>query len=271
MWYLRKTCLISVALLLGLLLQALGIVQAAEPGFVIDHATIDNTDKLIPIVWLNKARNLDICFGHHSVGSNLLDGLDALSNSLPERYKLAIVDNVPASWFDSNGGVAGYEIGENENPQSKLRDFSRLITARGVGQHAGVAGVKFCFVDIGGGADVSKLWNSCRSTMEGLENAYPKVRFIWFTCPITSSDNAKRNAYNSLVRSYCRSKGKILFDIADIESYDAKGNLCKNASGPSLCKNYSEDGEHPDSEDGKKRLARAWWWMMARLAGWGGQ
>ena len=84
---------------------------------------------------------------------------------------------------------------------------------------------------------------------------------------------------------------KPLFDVADIESHDPNGNPCyDNRDGvaynngntsenypddglniPAICPQYTTevDGGHLGSvSDGKIRIAKAFWVLMAEIAGW---
>ncbi len=84
------------------------------------------------------------------------------------------------------------------------------------------------------------------------------------------------------MRNYVRAnKSRILFDYADILSYDDTG--VQNTTSwdghtfPTIADDnmldidgsYAEDGDHI-GERGAVRLAKAQWWMLARIAGWNG-
>jgi len=252
----------------SVVLMCLWASLASADGIVIDRSCVDETDRSIPQEFLDKARRLDLIFGHQSVGGNVLDGLSALAEKDGKRYAVERVEDPAAEWFDDHEGWGDFFAGENENPASKCEAFRSKMVDDGLGKHVAVASVKLCWIDFAGKkGEAEKIFAGYRDTMEILEKAFPKVKFIWWTAPLKTEDNPTRAAYNRLVRDHCRAKGKILFDIADIESRTAAAPEPKS---PVLLAEYAEDEGHLN-ETGRLRAARAWWWLMARLAGWDGK
>jgi hypothetical protein len=98
-------------------------------------------------------------------------------------------------------------------------------------------------------------------------------------------DGSRLQENNQMVRDYALANGKILFDFEDIESYDPDGvyhapteadfeagcSWCQSYcdSHPAYCANLDqiEDCAHTHPLYCKMK-ANAFWWMMARLAGW---
>jgi len=125
--------------------------------------------------------------------------------------------------------------------------------------------------------------------MDQLERDYPQVVFIYMTGHLDGTGEAGNlHARNDQIRAFCRSNNKILYDFADIESYDPDGNEyltqyaddgcnyemqghAKNwadewcLANPDQCSLYSCAHSNALNCDQK---ARAFWCMMARLAGW---
>jgi uncharacterized repeat protein (TIGR01451 family) len=100
--------------------------------------------------------------------------------------------------------------------------------------------------------------------------------------------DGRLNQRNEQIRAYCRANNKVLFDFADIESYDPDGayfldrgasddcsyvggnwadEWCAANAGDPLCASCS--CAHSRALNCNLK-ARAFWWMLARIAGWDG-
>jgi hypothetical protein len=63
------------------------------------------------------------------------------------------------------------------------------------------------------------------SLMSGLEIDYPNVTFVYMTGHVDGSGlTGNLHIRNEQIRVYCNSNNKVLFDFADIESYDPDGS-----------------------------------------------
>jgi hypothetical protein len=258
-------------------------------AIVIDHTTVDAS--VIPVAYLDKARRFDVVFQHKSVGINITDGLKALASGDATRYKVNIVgypywwsddsgshDGVPptASWYTTHDGIASWGNGTNSQAATKTEAFDDLMRS-GYGEVVQVALMKFCFNEVWSGTG-QQTWDLYRPVMTGLIRDYPNVTFIWMTMPMAFADKADdgndygRPTYdfNNLVRAHVAQNGGYLFDIADIERYGRDGKTCSDSKGyPAICSDWAVSSSDVHlSEAGSARAANAWWYLMARVAGW---
>jgi hypothetical protein len=68
--------------------------------------------------------------------------------------------------------------------------------------------------------------NTYLNTMNGLENDYPNIVFVYMTGHLDGTgEDGNLRARNNQIREYCRTNEKVLFDFADIESYDPDGTF----------------------------------------------
>lgn len=125
-----------------------------------------------------------------------------------------------------------------------------------------------------------------------LQNGYP-TRVFFTTGPVDGNSNRGENGYQrSIKHNYIKnfvsnSADYVLFDYADILCYSDAGDEqtlnWTDFGGVSrtfqfihvdnmldLDGSYTEDGDHI-GQRGALRLAKALWWMLARMAGWDGQ
>jgi hypothetical protein len=116
-----------------------------------------------------------------------------------------------------------------------------------------------------------------------------KVFIYWTTSLARGIGNDVATSFNNQMRQYAVANDKPLFDVADILSHTPDGRPCyDNRDGvPYLTENYPDDGinypaicqEYTTETDGghlgrvsagKIRVAKAFWVLMARIAGWDG-
>ena len=139
--------------------------------------------------------------------------------------------------------------------------------------------------------------NTYLNAMDSLEKQNPQIKFIYMTGHLDGSGtDGNLNQRNNQIRKYCVENSKTLFDFADIESFDPDGNSFLELNADDACR-YDSNGDgkrdanwadqylarHPDHNIKLPGSAahthplngalkgRAFWWMLARLAGWNGQ
>jgi hypothetical protein len=215
---------------------------AGAQGIVADHTATALAS--IPDSALPAAVNLRLLVRHASVGGNINSGLDALE-TLNAKYDRA-------RWIFQSRGNPGW--------QAKVDDLVAQTALYSSSYE--VLTMKFCYID----TDASFPYY--RDKMLQLEIDYPTKRFVWWTMPIETTSDAGRQAFNDSVRTFARTSGKVLFDIADIEAYNTAGQKRTDGSGYEIMwPEWTSDGGHL-SGAGAQRVASALWWLMARLGGW---
>ena len=225
---------------------------------------------------IEKAKRLfQVWYGHTSHGSQITSGMSAM-NRPPFIYSRS-GDGDSLQYIETGG-----DLGHNGD------DAWEKATRR--------------YLDGGGKANVI-MWSWCGgasdntpegiakylSMMDKLEADYPGRIFIYMTGHLDGSgENGNLHRMNNLIREYCKKNGKVLFDFADIESFDPSGNsfLDKNAddgcnwrSGSQrgnwardwLAKNPNHGIDLPSSAAHTEPLngalkARAFWVLLAKLA-----
>ena len=279
----RLIPLVSIVLILG--------SAVAADAIIADHRAFQDFDK-IPPYWIEKAKELTLHYAHTSHGSQIVDGI-LLLETLDRRFSVAVRENVseglPA--LETPPALRIYDGNPNETyiePDDYWDGAAGLTRTRAV-----AATGKYNF----------SMWSWCGQqssnskattqryldNLNQLETEFPAMRFIYMTGHTDGSDlTGTLNKRNEQVRLYCRTNGKVLFDFADIESYDPGGNYYLDIGTTDNC-DYSGGNwavqwcaAHPNSPLCRScscahsqslncnMKARAFWWLMARLTGWDG-
>lgn len=244
---------------------------------IIGHANVDLVDKL-PQSVMTAVGHQKWFFTHASVGGNMIEGMCALHDADPNRYKLTVTSvsynsttmrayNPP----DPTASGCIYECNRgNPGWSSKFTIFDNSVRL-GNWRYSNVdlCMDKLCYID----QDASATQYTTK--MSAIEAFSPNTIFIYTTMPLTTSadsDNVLRNQYNQTVRSFCAANKKLLLDIADIEAYDPNniqqtfqygGNTYQK-----LYSGYSTDGGHLNST-GEQRVAKGWYAVAAATVPYG--
>lgn len=250
----------------------------------------------IPEQYIQAAAALTMMFSDRSVGGNISEGLNCLSYDTdeaapshcdwgPHPNPAFTVDPSEVNW-DRPGGyprdnwVYVYRQGMWQDltagfVQDLVPGFAPTTT---------VLTYQFSYLNVDAGSDIADpqrgyfvpqpaRWDV--TDVDALAGQYPnKVFFYWTTSLARGIGTAESDAFNDQMRAYAIAHDKILFDVADILSHDPDGNPCYDSGGGghlAICQHYTTEanGGHLGSVSvGKIRVAKAFWVLMAQIAGW---
>jgi hypothetical protein len=254
---------------------------------IIDHLCTKLND--IPSEWISSAKqNLHIAYGHTSHGSQITDGMTGLVGFKGSLY----------SW--NNGGTGGaldlhdYGLaGDLGNPD---RTAWASVTRTYIAAYPDVNVIIWSWCGQVSTATQTDI-NTYLSLMASLEADFPAIKFVYMTGHLDGTGlTGNLHLRNEQIRNYCRTNKKILFDFADIESYNPDGVYFGNKKPNDACEYDSDGNGSPDSNWAiewqathvqgvewyncssahsqplnANQKAYAAWNLWARIAGWDGK
>lgn len=256
-------------------------------GFVVDHNAVALFD-LLPDSAIQQAASQRLLFRHASVGANVSDGLDCLRNYFPSRadpyLRPYFCDrNLDPSLviYDSKYDRSLWTFEFHSPPPGQNPgwwDKVNLFVTRVNNAAYDAAGFKFGYVDgFTGSAIASQFFMATNNgdifDLEALEAAHPETKIIYWTMGLARSvGTVESTAFNQAMRHYAIEHGKVLMDIADIQSHLPDGTPCYDNAGrglEALCDEYTDElnGGHLNAL-GRLQMAKAFWVLMAQLSGW---
>jgi hypothetical protein len=259
---------------------------AISSGILVDHRSVDLAS--IPSDRIAAAKQtLHIAYQHTSHGSQMTDGMTGLVSFKGSAY----------NW--NNGGSGG------------ALDLHDYAMSGDLGAPDRTSWAQQTRTYLAGNSDVNVvIWSWCGEVstatesdittylnlMAGLENDFKNVKFVYMTGHLDGSGlTGNLHLRNEQIRTYCINNKKILFDFADIESYNPDGEYFGNKRPDDAC-NYDSTGDgtpdgnwaaewqdsHIEGTDwyncpsahseplNANQKAYAAWWLWARITGWNG-
>jgi len=257
---------------------------------IVNHVSIDLND--IPTTWVDQAKQtLHIAYGHTSHGSQLTTGMAGLVTWKGTQYAFNTGGTGGAlDLRDYSGNFGGLGIANDLGNPNRTAWESATRTYLNQNPTVNVIIWSWCGQVDGSESDIQLYLD----LMSGLERDYPNVKFVYMTghtdgAPLTGNVPIR----NKQIRDYCLANDKILYDFADIESYDPDGDYFGDKLVNDAC-DYDSNGDgsrdsnwaiiwqnaHPGewyscssahSQPLNANLkAFAAWHLWARLAGWDG-
>ncbi|MCP4712448.1 MAG: DNRLRE domain-containing protein [Planctomycetes bacterium] len=270
---------------------------AYADSIIVDHTCTDLTQ--IPQSAIEAAKaNLVIAYGHTSHGSQLTTGMDDLVDFINGG---GLDLSMPQDIFDFNSTGTGGALQLRDTPFSGANDLGspnftawETATRNYLDAHHEVNVIIWSWCGQASWASETDI-DTYINLMEGLIEDYQNVQFVFMTGHLDGTGaTGNLNIRNQQIRDHCIANNRILYDFADIESYDpnalthympllADDNCDYDSDGnSSRDRNWAIDWQNSHTIDvdwydctsahsrplNANRKAYAAWWLWAQLAGW---
>jgi hypothetical protein len=261
--------------------------ETPDPGvsaIIVDHTCNDLTK--IPEKWINKVKEiLNVHYAHTSHGEQITIGLELLAQgSLILAAAAEEISHPNAAynfWYDncnipSSTTQLTMMDGQYYDNSCETYVTPDLYWETGYGMTVTRSVLNSFNVNV-------SLWAWCGQQdyytqaetqkyldkMSQLEKEFPGITFIYMT---GNAQSVEQNRYdrNNQVRDYCTKNNKILFDFADLDCW-YNGQQHKEGGIPTEHPQYNGEQAAHTTYQSCRNKGRAFWWLLARIAGWDGQ
>ncbi|MDD5087939.1 MAG: hypothetical protein PHI18_03955, partial [bacterium] len=220
--------------LIGFLAAMLLCSVSFGQGLIIDHNCTDIS--AIPRAVLDSAKaHFRMTYGHTSHGGQIVSGMDVLMShdTLYDHFNdWSYYRYGPQNPIAPDGDLSLWDyvpdgdLGAPDRVTWAAR--TRAMLSNGGGEYViyphGRNLVMWSWCGQAGWATEAEI-NTYLSLMTELENDFPDVTFVYMTGHLDGSgETGNLNLRNNQIRAHCIANNCVLFDFADIESYDPDGD-----------------------------------------------
>ena len=282
------------------------ISQSSNGQIIADHTVVDKFDD-IPQYYIDLVKKMWVTYPGESHSEDIRSGMIAFAAAYPKfvinsplsgppeaytsvhlRYSRATWGDInnPSGWIYDYGEEDWFDYVDNQDiyhyaPDAVARTKAGLAFCNSNGLILNATGFGWCW-DYNDGINADFYLAATQAYIDYcIENEYATK--VFFTTGPTGNGGILPPSMNYIlylrsqqIRNYVlEDPTRILFDFADILAYNDAGELTAESDGIHTYPSYNTDNDSGSGlihmgTVGGVRLAKAMWWMLARISGWDG-